>query len=86
VFFFIRYCPSELLSSALKLGSQLLFDFPHPVDVERWMRVVHSLIPARWLPRSLATFSNDPNGYLVTSGLYAYFNPKTRENAFAGEL
>ena len=82
-FFFIGCCLQDLLSGALKLGNQLLFDFPHPKDVERSMRGFHSLTPAL-APSVTGHFCNDPNGYLVTLGLYAYFNPKTREMHSSG--
>jgi hypothetical protein len=37
--FFSRCCHSDLLSGALKLGSKLSLDFPHPKDVERLIRL-----------------------------------------------
>jgi hypothetical protein len=44
MFFFLSGCLQELLSGALKVGSQLLFDFPHPKDFERSIRP-HALTP-----------------------------------------
>ena len=59
MFFFLRHFPSKLLSGVLKIGSQLLFDFSHPKDIQRSIGAPIALYPHEVRRRSRQNASDN---------------------------